>query len=107
MLTPGAIPGVLTASWEVTGVLYRRGVIKLPRRREIFGDIDCKSLHLLGPEIDATHTLLTADKCTDYYHHTLAHNDNSNCLATLSTRSLGCMAGIHSALEPEVKKRYP
>jgi hypothetical protein len=24
-----------------------------------FGDIDCKSLHL-GPEIDATHTLLTA-----------------------------------------------
>ena len=24
-------PGVLTASWEVTGVLYRRGVIKLPR----------------------------------------------------------------------------
>ena len=38
------------------------------------------------------------------YHDTLAHNDNSNCLATLSTRSLGCMAGIHSALEPEVKK---
>ena len=29
------------------------------RRRENFGDIDCKSLHL-GPEIDATHTLLTA-----------------------------------------------
>ena len=24
----------------------------------VFGDIDCKSLHL-GPEIDATHTLLT------------------------------------------------
>ena len=28
------------------------------RRRENFGDIDCKSLHL-GPEIDANHTLLT------------------------------------------------
>ena len=28
-------------------------------RRENFGDIDCKSLHL-GPEIDATQTLLTA-----------------------------------------------
>ena len=26
-------PGVLTASWEVTGVLYRGGVIKLPRAR--------------------------------------------------------------------------
>ena len=24
-------PGVFTASWEVTGVLYRGGVIKLPR----------------------------------------------------------------------------
>ena len=24
-------PGVSTASWEVTGVLYRGGVIKLPR----------------------------------------------------------------------------
>ena len=91
-------------------MLYRGGVIKLlrartvargffaRRRRKFFGDIDCKSLHL-GPEIDATHTLLTADICTDYYHDTLAHNDNSNCLATLSTRSLGCMAGIHSALE--------
>ena len=36
------------------------GVIKLPlarRRRETVGDIDSKSLHL-GPEIDATHTLL-------------------------------------------------
>ena len=26
-------PGVFTASWEVTGVLYRGGVIKLPRAR--------------------------------------------------------------------------
>jgi len=26
-------PGVSTASWEVTGVLYRGGVIKLPRAR--------------------------------------------------------------------------
>ncbi len=25
------LPGVSTASWEVTGVLYRGGVIKLPR----------------------------------------------------------------------------
>ena len=70
---PGAtqFPGyiVSTASWEATGVLYRGGVIKLPRARSArvfsppqarnFGDIDCKSLHL-GPEIDATHTLLTA-----------------------------------------------
>ena len=47
-------------------MLYRGGVIKLPRarsarafcRRENFGDVDCKSLHLC-PEIDATHTLLT------------------------------------------------
>ena len=98
-------PGVLTASWEVTGVLYRGGVIKLPRahsarvfcppQARIFGDIDCKSLHL-GPEIDATHTLLTADICTDYYHDTLAHNDKINCLATLSARSLGCMAANSS-----------
>ena len=27
----GLVPGVFTASWEVTGVLYRGGVIKLPR----------------------------------------------------------------------------
>ena len=27
----GAAPGVFTASWEVTGVLYRGAVIKLPR----------------------------------------------------------------------------
>ena len=26
-------PGMSTASWEVTGVLYRGGVIKLPRAR--------------------------------------------------------------------------
>ena len=32
------------------------------------------------------------------YYDTLAHNDKSNCLATLSARSLGCMAGIHSEL---------
>ena len=85
-------------------MLYRGGVIKLPARvrRESFGDIDFKSLHL-GPEIDATHTLLTADICTDYYNDTLAHHDKSNCLAPLSARSLSCMAGIHSELEPEVK----
>ena len=29
----GGPPGVFTASWEVTGVLYRGGVIKLPRAR--------------------------------------------------------------------------
>ena len=106
-ITPqGHIQWVGTTSRAPTGGRVLEGVIKLPlarRRREFFGNIDCKSLHL-GPEIDATHTLLTADICTDYYHDTLAHNDNSNCLATLSTRSLGCMAGIHSALEPEVKK---
>ena len=58
-------PGVFTASWEVTGVLYRGGVIKLHARgffarrmRENFGDVDCKPLHLC-PEIDATHTLST------------------------------------------------
>ena len=91
-------------------MLYRGGVIKLPRARsarvfllaagaKFLAILTVKSLHL-GPEIDATHTLLTADICIfDYYHDTLAHNDNSNCLATLSTRSLGCMAGIHSALE--------
>ena len=28
----GLVPGVFTASWEVTGVLYRGGVIKLPAR---------------------------------------------------------------------------
>ena len=38
-----------------------------------------------------------------YYDDTLAHNDKSNCLAPLSARSLDCMAGIHSELEPEVK----
>ena len=27
------VPGMSTASWEVTGVLYRGGVIKLPRAR--------------------------------------------------------------------------
>jgi hypothetical protein len=30
---PAAAPGVSTASWGVTGVLYRGGVIKLPRAR--------------------------------------------------------------------------
>ena len=30
-LEPAAAPGSSTASWEVTGVLYRGGVIKLPR----------------------------------------------------------------------------
>ena len=29
----GPLPGVFTASWEVTGVLSRGGVIKLPRVR--------------------------------------------------------------------------
>ena len=51
-----------TTSRAPTGARVLEGVIKLPlarRRREIFGNIDCKSLHL-GPEIDATHTLLTA-----------------------------------------------
>ena len=64
-LPPRSCPGVFTASWEVTGVLYRGGVMKLHargffarRRRENVGDVDCKSLHLCT-EIDATHTLLT------------------------------------------------
>ena len=71
------------ASCEMTGVLYRGGVISLARgfsarrRHENVGDIDCKiSLHL-GPEIDATHTLLTAtymydSMCTDNFDDTLA-----------------------------------
>ena len=60
----------------MTGVLYRGGVIKLPRahsarvfarrRRENFGDVDCKSLHLC-PEIDATHTLLTTTNESTQY----------------------------------------
>ena len=40
--------------------------------------------------------------CTDY-NDNLAHKNKSNCLAPLSARSLDCMAGIHSELEPEVK----
>jgi len=51
-------------------------------------------------------------RATDYYDDTLAtiaqylatiDNDKSNCLAPLFARSLDCMAGIHSELEPEVK----
>ena len=53
--TARVVDGLLGGE-QVTGVLYRGGVIKLPRarfarrRREIFGDVDCKSLHLC-PEI--------------------------------------------------------
>ena len=34
---------------------------------------------------------------------TMTQQDQKHCLAPLSERSLDCMAGIHSELEPEVK----
>ena len=85
------------------GARSGRGKPLARRRRENFGDIYCKSLHL-GPEIDATHTLLTATYLrTCMYRLLRCVDDKSNCLAPLSARSLDCMAGIHSELEPEVK----
>jgi len=78
-------------------------VLSPPQARN-FGDMDCKSLHL-GPEIHATHTLFTtmtddvSVPTTAMTHY--SHNDKSNCFASLSARSLDCMAGIN--IDPEVK----
>ena len=77
------------ASCEVTGVLYKGGGNQVApraargfsarRRRENFGDIDCKSLHL-GPEIDATHTLLTAT----YMYDSMSTDNFDDTLATMT-----------------------
>ena len=84
---------------QVTGVLYRGGVIKLPRararvrRRENFGDVDCKSVHLC-PEIDATHTLLTT---TNEYAVPTTNYDDTLATMTKATVSLPSLPALLTA----------